>query len=75
MNFKNVKIKVTTTTGTCTCEPANAPSGEYVPLAVVQELEQTLGKLVWTVLYGKSFDAQQLAVSAEAMLGKLKQAA
>lgn len=75
MSFRHVKIKVTTTNGSCTCELADAPSGEYVPLAVAQELEHSLSKLVWTVLYGRSFDAQQLAVSAEAMLGKLKQAA
>jgi hypothetical protein len=75
MSLKNRSIRLTTTAGGCACEPLDAPAGEYVPLALVQDLEQTLSKLVWTVLYGKSFDAQQLAVSAEAMLGKLRQAA
>jgi hypothetical protein len=49
-----------------------APGGDYVSAEVAQQLEQTLSKLVWTVLYGKMFDASGVAVSAEQMLGKLK---
>ena len=49
-----------------------APAGEYVPADVAQRLEQTLSKLVWTVLYGKAHDASGLAVGAEQLLGTLK---
>lgn len=54
---------------------AGVPVGDYVPAGVAQQLEQTLSKLVWTVLYGKSHDAATLAVGAERMLGDLKKAA
>jgi hypothetical protein len=51
------------------------PAGDYVSAAVAQQLEQTLARLVWTVLYGKSHDASTLAVGAEQMLGNLRHAA
>lgn len=51
---------------------SGAPAGDYVPAAVAQQLEQTLSKLVWAVLYGKAHDASGLAVSAEQLLGTLK---
>jgi hypothetical protein len=51
-----------------------APGGEYVPATVAQELEQTLSKLTWTILYGKAHDASSLAVSAEQLLSKLRAA-
>jgi hypothetical protein len=54
---------------------AAVPAGEYVPAAVAAQLEQTLSKLVWTVLYGKALDASTLAVGAEQMLGEMKKAA
>ncbi len=54
---------------------AGVPVGDYVPVDVAQQLEQTLSKLVWTVLYGKAHDASTLAVGAEQMLGELKKAA
>jgi hypothetical protein len=53
----------------------NLPAGDYVPAALAQQLEQTLSKLAWTVLYGKSHDAATLAVAAEQMLVPLKAAA
>lgn len=49
-----------------------APAGAYVAADVASQLEQTLAKLVWTVLYGKSHDASSLAVAAEQLLGTLK---
>lgn len=51
---------------------SGAPEGDYVPATVAQELEQTLSKLTWTVLYGKSHDASGLAVAAEQLLHKLR---
>lgn len=51
------------------------PAGDYVPAALAQQFEQTLSKLAWTVLYGKSHDAATLAVAAEQMLAPLKKAA
>ncbi len=53
---------------------SGSPSGDYVPASVAQELEQTLSKLTWHVLYGKAFDASGLAVSAEQLLLKLQAA-
>lgn len=49
-----------------------APSGAYVPAEVAAQLEQTLSKLVWAVLYGKAYDASGLAVRAEQFLATLK---
>jgi hypothetical protein len=51
---------------------SGAPGGDYVSATVAQELEQTLSKLTWHVLYGKSHDASGLAVSAEQLLQKLR---
>ncbi len=51
---------------------SGAPSGDYVPASVAQELEQTLSKLTWHVLYGKSHDASGLAVTAEQLLQQLR---
>lgn len=47
------------------------PAGDYVDAALAGQLEQTLSKLVWQVLYGKAIDATTLAVSAEQMLAEL----
>ena len=49
-----------------------APAGEYVPADVAAQIETTLSKLVWTVLYGKSHDASAVAVGAEQFLVQLK---
>jgi hypothetical protein len=43
-----------------------------VSAEVATRLEQSLSKLVWTVLYGKSFDASGLAVGAEKLLSDLR---
>ncbi len=51
-----------------------AAGGDYVPAEVARRLEHSLSKLVWAVLYGKSYDASGLAVAAEQMLSELKQA-
>lgn len=51
---------------------SGAPAGEYVSAEVATQIEQTLSKLVWTVLYGKSHDASGVAVSAEQFLAQLK---
>jgi len=51
---------------------SGAPSGEYVAASVAQQLEQSLSKLTWTVLYGKSFDASGIAVAAEQLLASLR---
>jgi hypothetical protein len=51
---------------------SGAPAGEYVPADVAGKIEQTLSKLVWTVLYGKSHDASSAAVTAEQMLAQIK---
>jgi hypothetical protein len=54
-------------------DPATgAPGGEYVPSAVAAKIEETLSKLVWTVLYGKTHAASSAAVSAEQMLARIK---
>jgi hypothetical protein len=42
-----------------------------VPADLASTLEQTLSKLCWTVLYGKSHDASSLAVGAEQLLHTL----
>lgn len=52
-----------------------APAGRYVSAELAEQLETTLAKLTWHVLYGKSFDASSLAVAAEQMLGELPKAA
>jgi len=52
-------------------EAAGTPAGDYVPAAVAQQLEQTLSKLTWQVLYGKASDASSAAVSAERLLASL----
>lgn len=49
-----------------------APAGDYVPAELASKMEQTLSRLVWTVLYGKSHDASSVAVSAEQLLAQLK---
>jgi len=49
-----------------------APAGDYVPAELATQIEQTLSKLVWTVLYGKSHDASGAAISAEQLLSQLK---
>lgn len=54
---------------------SGAPAGDYVPAAVAAQLEASLAKLVWTVLYGKTYDASGLAVGAEQLLAELKPAA
>ncbi|WP_290867466.1 hypothetical protein [Aquabacterium sp.] len=51
---------------------AGVPAGSYVSAEVATRLEQSLSKLVWTVLYGKSFDASGLAVGAEKLLSDLR---
>ena len=51
---------------------SGAPGGEYVPAEVAAKIEQTLSKLIWTVLYGKSHDASSAAVNAEHELAALK---
>lgn len=51
---------------------SGAPAGAYVPAEVAEQLERSFAKLVWTVLYGKSFDASGLAVAGEQLLGTLK---
>lgn len=51
-----------------------APAGAYVPADVATEIEQTLAKLVWQVLYGKFNDAASIAMKAEQMLGSLAKA-
>lgn len=53
---------------------SGAPDGDYVLASVAQELEQTLSKLTWQVLYGKPHDASGLAVTAEQLLQKLRAA-
>jgi hypothetical protein len=53
-------------------EAAGAPAGRYVAADVAEQLEQTLSKLTWHVLYGKAIDASGLAVAAEELLGSLK---
>jgi hypothetical protein len=53
---------------------SGAPAGEYVAAEVALQMEQTLSKLVWTVLYGKSHDASSAAVTAEQFLARLKAA-
>jgi len=50
---------------------SGAPAGAYVPADLASSLEQTLSKLCWTVLYGKSHDASSLAVGAEQLLHTL----
>jgi hypothetical protein len=50
----------------------DVPAGAYVSAEVAGQLEQTLSKLVWTVLYGKSFDASGLAIGAERLLSTLR---
>jgi len=50
---------------------SGAPAGAYVPADLASTLEQTLSKLCWTVLYGKSHDASSLAVGAEQLLHTL----
>ncbi len=50
---------------------AGAPAGTYVPADVAEQLEQTLAKLVWQVLYGKFHDASSTAMKAEQMLGAM----
>ena len=50
---------------------SGAPSGDYVPASVAQRLEQTLSKLVWQVLYGKTHDASCVAVAAEQILAEI----
>lgn len=54
---------------------AGAPAGAYVPADVANELEQTLAKLVWQVLYGKFHEASSIAMKAEQMLGSMAKAA
>jgi hypothetical protein len=49
-----------------------APSGEYVPADVAGLMAQTLSKLVWTVLYGKSHEASSAAVAAEQVLSSIR---
>jgi hypothetical protein len=51
---------------------SGAPGGEYVSAEVASTIEQTLSKLIWTVLYGKSHDASSAAISAEQVLSALK---
>jgi hypothetical protein len=51
---------------------SGAPGGEYVSAEVAGLIEQTLSKLIWTVLYGKSHDASSAAVTAEAVLAQIK---
>ena len=51
---------------------SGAPGGDYVPASIAQELEQTLSRLTWQVLYGKPHEASGLAVSAEQLLQKLR---
>jgi hypothetical protein len=53
---------------------SGAPGGEYVAAGVAQQLEQTLSKLVWHVLYGKSHEASGVAVDAEQILAEIKRA-
>lgn len=53
-------------------ETAGVPAGRYVAAEVAEQLEQSLSKLVWHVLYGKAIDATGLAVAAEQLLGTLK---
>lgn len=62
-------------TVTLAADAQGAPAGTYVPAEVATQLEQTLSKLVWQVLYGKFHDASSIAVKAEQMLGTLKKAA
>lgn len=73
--LKTFTFTADTAGGTYRCATPDAPSGDYVPAAVAIELEQTLSKLVWTTIYGKSFDATQLAMAADDVLGRLKAAA
>jgi hypothetical protein len=54
---------------------AGVPSGAYVPADTARQLESTLSRLVWHVLYGKSLDASGLAAQAEEYLSTLKAAA
>lgn len=54
---------------------SGAPAGQYVCAETVQQLEQTLDKLVWHVLYGKAIDASTAAVTAEQVLGRLRSGA
>lgn len=54
---------------------SGAPAGAYVPAELASSLEETLSKLCWTVLYGKSFDASSLAVGAEQLLERLRKPA
>lgn len=52
-----------------------ATPGEFVPAEVATQLEQTLHKLVWNVLYGKAIDAAGIATGAEQLLGRLRSGA
>lgn len=54
-------------------DPASgAPAGEYVPADVAAQIEQTLSRLIWVVLYGKSHEASSAAVNAEQALAQIK---
>lgn len=60
---------------TLATEVSGVPAGRYVSAEIAEQLQQTLAKLTWHVLYGKSFDASGLAVSAEHLLSTLPKAA
>lgn len=62
-------------TVTLASETSGTPAGRYVSAEIAEQLEQTLAKLTWHVLYGKAIDASGLAVSAEQMLSTLPKAA
>lgn len=50
---------------------AEAPAGRYVAAELAEQLESTLSKLVWQVLYGKAIDASTHAMAAEQLLGTI----
>ncbi|MCE4556824.1 hypothetical protein [Pelomonas cellulosilytica] len=60
---------------TLPADTTSAPAGSYVSAELAEQLRETLAKLTWHVLYGKSYDASGLAVSAEQMLNTLPKAA
>lgn len=60
---------------TLPADAANAVPGAYVDAQLAEQVRETLARLTWHVLYGKSHEASSLAVGAEQLLNTLPKAA
>lgn len=64
------KVKFAAAAGGYTCSLAEDQSGEYVKAEAAETLEALLRKLTWLILYGKHFEATEVAVRAEKLLSE-----